>query len=75
MSTSTPTCTPDETSMASLRSYLFVLAPRTRSRGGAPILHHVLEESPDRAIEVCEQEYPERRILSVRDVTDWEAAA
>jgi hypothetical protein len=58
---------------APLRSYLFVLASRTG--GGAPILHCVLEESPDRAIQVCDQEHPGRRIVAVRDVTDAAAAA
>ena len=61
--------------MVPLHSYLFVLAPRVPSRGGAPITHHVLEESLDRAIQVCGQEYPERRIVSVRNLTDGAAAA
>jgi hypothetical protein len=73
--TPTPTLTPEGTSIAPLRSYLFLLAPRTRSRGSAPIVHYVLEESPERAIQVCGQEYPERRIVSIRDVTDSAAAA
>ena len=58
-----------------LRSYLFVLAPRVRSRGDAPLVHYIVEESPDRAIQVCGQEYPQHRILSVHDVTDAATAA
>jgi hypothetical protein len=73
---STPTQTPIEhTSMAPLRSYLFVLAPRTRSQGGGALIHYVLEESPERAIQVCDQSYPDLRIVSVRDVTDHATAA
>jgi hypothetical protein len=60
---------------ATLRTYVFLLAPRTRSRGGTPVIHHVVEESPERAIEVCDQSYPDHRILSVRDVTDHATAA
>jgi hypothetical protein len=75
MSTSTQVQGPEQASVAPLRSYLFVLAASARSRGGAPITHYVVEESPDRAIQVCDQEYPERRIVSVRDVTDSAAAA
>jgi hypothetical protein len=58
-----------------LRSYLFLLAPRARSRHGEPIIHYVLEESAGRAIEVCGQSYPDHRIVSVRDVTDHATAA
>jgi hypothetical protein len=58
-----------------LRSYLFVLAPRSRSRGAAPVIHYVVEESPERALELCDQEYPDHRIVSVRDVTDEATAA
>ena len=63
------------TSMAPLRSYLFVLTPRTPSQGGAALIHYVLEESPERAIQVCDQSYPDLRIVSVRDVTDQSTAA
>jgi hypothetical protein len=56
-----------------LRSYLFLLAPRSRAE--SPLIHYVLEESPERAIQVCDQVYPEHRILSVRDVTDQATAA
>jgi hypothetical protein len=70
---STPTQTP--ITAALLRSYLFVLTPRTLSQGGAPLIHHVLEESPERAIQVCDQSYPAHRIVSVRDVTDTATAA
>ncbi len=71
MSTSTQT----RTSMEPLRSYLFVLAPRTRSRDGAPLIHEVVEESPERAIQVCDQSHPGHRIVAVRDVTDHATAA
>ena len=74
MSTYTPAHDLEHTSMAPLRSYLFLLAPRTRSRDTS-IVHYVLEESPDRAIQVCVQEHPERRIVSIRDVTESSAAA
>jgi hypothetical protein len=70
---STPTQTPAST--APLRSYLFVLTPRTPWPGGAALVHHVLEESPERAIQVCDQSYPDLRIVSVRDVTDQSTAA
>jgi hypothetical protein len=60
-------------SPVALRSYLFLLAPR--SRAGSPRIHYVLEESPERAIQVCDQVYPQHRILSVRDVTDQATAA
>jgi hypothetical protein len=56
-----------------LRSYLFLLAPRSRAE--SPRIHYVLEESPERAIQVCDQVYPGHRILSVRDVTDQANAA
>jgi hypothetical protein len=65
----------EPTSMAPLRSYLFVLAARTRSQGGEALLHYILEESPERAIQVCDQSYPDLRIVSVRDVTDRATAA
>lgn len=65
----------EPTSMAPLRSYLFVLAGRTRSQGGEALLHYILEESPERAIQVCDQSYPDLRIVSVRDVTDRATAA
>ena len=65
----------EPTSTAPLRSYLFVLAPRTRSQGGGALIHYVLEESPERAIQVCDQSYPDLRIVSVRDVTDRATAA
>jgi len=61
--------------VAPLRSYLFLLAPRTRFRGDPPVIHYVLEESPERAIEVCEQSYPGYRIVVLRDVTDQATAA
>lgn len=70
---SAPTQT--HTSMEPLRRYLFVLSPRTRSRGGAPLIHYVLEESPERAIQVCDQAHPDHRIVAVRDVTDHATAA
>jgi hypothetical protein len=63
------------TSMEPLRRYLFVLSPRTRSRGGPPLIHYVLEESPERAIQVCGQSHPDHRIVAVRDVTDHATAA
>ena len=65
----------EPTSMAPLRSYLFVLAARTRSQGREALLHYILEESPERAIQVCDQSYPDLRIVSVRDVTDRATAA
>ena len=65
----------DPPSTAPLRSYLFLLAPRLRSRGAAPLIHYVLEDSPERAIEVCRQIFPGHRIVSVRDVTDHATAA
>jgi hypothetical protein len=58
-----------------LRSYLFVLAPRPRSGFGGSQIHCVLEESPERAIQVCDQSYPEHRIVAVRDITDQATAA
>jgi hypothetical protein len=61
--------------MAPLRSYLFLLAPRVRRQAGAPLIHYVVEESPERAIQVCDQSHPGHRILSVRDVTDHATAA
>jgi hypothetical protein len=70
---STATQTP--TSTAPLRSYLFVLTPRTPSLGGAAVIHYVLEESPERAIQVCDQSYPDLRIVSVRHITDHATAA
>jgi hypothetical protein len=75
---STPIQSPDRqehASAAPLRSYLFLLAPRTRRHGDTPVIHYVLEESPDRAIEVCDQAYPDHRIVTVRDVTDQATAA
>jgi hypothetical protein len=75
---STPVHSPVPHELASLpplRSYLFLLAPRTRLRGETPVIHYVLEESPERAIEVCDQAYPGHRILTVRDVTDQATAA
>ena len=65
----------EPTSVAPLRSYLFVLAARTRSRGGGALIHYVLEESPERAIQVCDQSHPDLRIVSLRDVTDRATAA
>jgi len=65
----------DETSVAPLRSYLFLLASRSRFRGAPPLVHYVLEESPERAIEVCGQSYPGHRIVVLRDVTDQSTAA
>jgi hypothetical protein len=61
--------------VAPLRSYLFLLAPRTRFRGDPPVVHYVLEESAERAIEVCAQSYPDHRIVVLRDVTDRATAA
>jgi hypothetical protein len=65
----------EHASTAPLRSYLFVLTPRTPSQGGAALIHYVLEESPERATQVCDQSYPGFRIVSVRDVTDNATAA
>jgi hypothetical protein len=65
----------DDTSIAPLRSYLFLLAPRTGLRRDTPLIHYVLEESPERAIQVCDQAYPGHRIVTVRDVTDQATAA
>jgi len=65
----------EPTSIAPLRSYLFLLAARTRSQGGEVLIHYILEESPERAIQVCHQSYPNLRIVSVRDVTDCATAA
>jgi len=65
----TPTQTP------ALRSYLFLLTPHTPSQGGATLIHYVLEESPERATQVCDQAYPDLRVVSVRDVTDNATAA
>jgi hypothetical protein len=65
----------EPTSMAPLRRYLFVLAARTRSRDGGALIHYIVEESPERAIQVCDQSYPDLRIVSVRDVTDRATAA
>ncbi len=62
-------------STAPLRRYLFVLAARTRSQGGGALIHYILEESPERAIEVCDQSHPDLRIVSLRDVTDRATAA
>jgi hypothetical protein len=61
--------------MAPLQSYLFLLAPRPGERDRTPLIHCVVEESPERAIQVCDQAYPRHRILSVRDVTDQATAA
>jgi hypothetical protein len=61
--------------MALLRSYLFLLTPGRRSPEIAPRLHYVVEGSPERAVQVCSQSYPEHRILSMRDVTDQASAA
>ena len=63
------------TSVEPLRSYLFVLAPRMRAPGGGALIHYVLEESPERAIQVCGQSFPDLRIVSIRDVTDRATAA
>jgi hypothetical protein len=52
-----------------------VLAARTRSQGDGALIHHILEESPERAIQVCDQSYPDLRIVSLRDVTDRATAA
>jgi hypothetical protein len=78
---STPTQSPvaaarrEHTSAAPLRSYLFLLAPRTHLRGDTPLIHYVLEESPERAIQVCDQSHPGHRIVAFRDVTDHATAA
>ena len=58
-----------------LRSYLFVLTPRAPSQGGAAGIHYVLEESRERATQVCDQSHPDLRIVSVCDVTDNATAA
>jgi hypothetical protein len=70
---STPTQT--RTSTEPLRSYLFVLAPRTRPLDGAALIHEVVEESPERATQVCDQSHPGHRIVAVCDVTDHATAA
>jgi hypothetical protein len=78
---STPTQSPvaavrhGHASMAPLRSYLFLLVPRARLQGETPLIHYVVEESPERAIQVCDQSYPGHRIVAVRDVTDHASAA
>ena len=61
--------------VAPLRSYFFLLVPRFRFRGDLSVIYYVVEESPERAIEVCEQSYPGRRIVGLRDVTDQATAA
>jgi hypothetical protein len=61
--------------MALLRSYLFLLFPRVPALGAAPVIHYVVEQSPERAIQVCRQSYPDHRLISIRDVTDDAAAA
>ena len=61
--------------VAPLRSYLFLLAPPTRFRADPPVVHCVVEESPERAVEVCAQSYPDHRIVVLRDVTDRATAA
>lgn len=58
-----------------LRPYLFVLAPRTRSRRDAPLIHYVVEETVERAIQVCGQSHPDHTIVAVRDATDSATAA
>jgi hypothetical protein len=70
-----PAAPPDVPSMAPLRSYLFLLTPRPGARDRTPLIHYVVEESPERAAQVCEQAHPGHRILSVRDVTDQATAA
>lgn len=70
-----PAAPVEPTSPAPLRSYLFLLAPRTGALDRTPLIHYVLEESPERAIEVCDQTYPGHRVLTVRDVTDQATAA
>jgi hypothetical protein len=78
---STPTQIPitaarrEHTSTEPLRSYLFLLAPRMPSLGGPVVIHYVLEESPERAIQVCDQSCPDHRIIALRDVTDHATAA
>jgi hypothetical protein len=62
-------------STAPLRSYLFLLTPRPGARDRTPLIHYVVEESAERATQVCDQAYPGHRILSVRDVTDQATAA
>ena len=72
----TPTQTPitaAPSGMAPLRSYRFVLA--AHPRGDEPLIHYILEESPERAIQVCDQSHPGLRIVAVSDVTDRAAAA
>jgi hypothetical protein len=67
--------TPTRKQPPALRSYLFMLTPRTRLQGGAARIHYVLEESPERATQVCDQAYPDLRVVSVRDGTDNATAA
>jgi hypothetical protein len=38
-------------------------------------MHEVLEESPERAIQVCDQSHPRHRIVAVRDITGHATAA
>jgi hypothetical protein len=45
------------------------------SLGGPVVIHYVLEESPERAIQVCDQSCPDHRIIALRDVTDHATAA
>jgi hypothetical protein len=75
LTTDVTTARYEHPSMAPLRSYLFLLTPRTGVQERTPLIHYVVEESPERAIQVCDQAYPGHRILSVRDVTDQATAA
>ena len=61
--------------MPPLRSYLLWLLPPAHERDMHPILHYVVEESPERAAEVSAQSYPGYRIIGMRDVTDEATAA
>lgn len=61
--------------MAPLRSYLLLLTPCTGSRKHEPVIHYVLEESLQRAIQVCRQSYPDHRLVWAGDVTDQATAA
>jgi hypothetical protein len=70
-----PAGPPDGPGTAPLRSYLFLLSPRPGARDRTPLIHYVVEESPERATQVCDQAHPGHRILSVRDVTDQATAA
>ena len=61
--------------MSPLRSYLVWLLPPEHERESHPMLHYVVEETQQRAAEVCTQSYPGYRLIGMRDVTEEAAAA